>query len=156
MPVQSQGYSPPGSEKLTGWSSVSLGVEYWGALESGEGCEMAAQVHAHWAEPRGQAGPGHSLWHAPEARPASGAVAAGDWALVWERGCWSISGVLRAVRGQRAGLEPGLGAEKEEKGFGQMALVTGRVDAETFLENSGSQDGQGVGFQVSEVLEQAF
>lgn len=59
--VQSQGYSPAGSEKLVGWGSVSLEVGYWGALESGAGCEVAAPVQAHRAGPRGWVGPGHSV-----------------------------------------------------------------------------------------------
>lgn len=43
-----------------------------------------------------------------------------------------------------------------EKGFGWTALVTGWVDAEMLLENSGPRDGQEAGFQVSGVLEQVF
>ena len=67
--VQSQGYPPPGSEELADLGSVFLGAEYWGALESGEGCEMAAQVHAHWAMPWGWEGPGYWVWCASVAWP---------------------------------------------------------------------------------------
>lgn len=122
--AQSQGYSPPASEKLAGRGSVFLRVEYWGVLESGEGCEMAAQVHVRWAVPWGWLGPGHLVWSAPAVRPALGAVVAGDWELVLETGCWSTSGVQRAARWRRAGLEPGLGAEGAEKDFGWIALLT--------------------------------
>lgn len=60
------------------------------------------------------------------------------------------------MRWRRAGLGPGRAAELGEKGFGWTALVTGWVDAEMLLENSGPQDGQEAGFQVSGVLEQVF
>lgn len=78
---------------------------------------------------------------------------AGDWELGLETGCWSTSGVLRAGRGRRAGLEAGPCAEWEERGFGWVALVTDWVDAEMFLKNSGSRGGQEVGCLVSGVLE---
>lgn len=152
----SRGYSPPGSEKLAGWGSVFLKVEYWGALESGEGCEAAAQVQAHWAVSRGRTGPGYPVCCAPAARSALGAVAAGDWELVSGTGCWSTSGVQRAARSCRAGREPGPRAGWEEKGFGWLALVTDWVDAEMFLENSGPRDGQEGGFPVLGVQEQVF
>lgn len=152
----SQGYSPPGSEKLAGWGSVFLKVESWGALESGEGCEAAAQVQAHWAVPRGRAGPGYWVCCAPAARPASGAAAAGDWGLVSGTGCWSTSGAQRAARWCRAGRGPGPRAGREEKGCGWLALVTGWVGAEMFLESSGPRGGQEVGFLVSGVQEQVF
>lgn len=108
MAVQSQGDSPPGSEKPAGWDSVLPGAGYWGALVSGAGCEAAAQVHAHWATPRDWEGPGHQACCAPAARPASEAAAAGDWELGSETCCWSTSGAPRAGRRPRAGLEPGL------------------------------------------------
>lgn len=154
--VPSQDYSPPGSEKLAGWGSVFLKVEYWGALESGEGCEAAAQVQAHWAKPRERAGPGYSVCCAPAVRPASGAAVVGDWELVSGTGCSSTSGVQKAVRWCRAGRGPGPHAGREEKGFAWLALVTGWVGAEMFLENSGPRDGQEVGFLVSGVQEQVF
>lgn len=140
--VPSRGYSPPQSERLAGWGSVFLKVEYWGALESGEGCEEASQVQAHWAVSRGRMGPGYPVCCAPAAQPASGAVAAGDWELVSGTVCWSTSGMQRAARSCRAGREPGPRAGWEEKGFRWLALVTDWVNAEMFLENSGPRDGQ--------------
>ena len=149
--AQSRGYSPPG------WGSVFLGAECWGASASGEGCGGTARVRAHWAGPRGPAGPGCLAWRALAAVwPVWGAAAAGGWGLGSETGCWSISGVRRAARWCRAGQRPGRAAESGEKGFGWTALVTGWVDVEMFLENSGPRDGQEAGFQVSGVLEQVF
>lgn len=76
--------------------------------------------------------------------------------LVLETGCWSTSGAQRAGRWSRAGLGLGLCAGGEETDFERMALERGWVEAEMFLENSGPQDGQEVGFPVSGALEQVF
>lgn len=62
----------------------------------------------------------------------------------------------RAVRWRTAGLEPGLCAGREGKGFGWLALVTDWVGAEMLLKNSGPRNGQEVGFLASGVQEQVF